>query len=220
MAENILRHSTTPQQVHLGPSIHIMSLAYLLQCCDLFVGSDTGPMHLAAAMGAPVVCIFGPTSPELNRPLASGGFRAVHLGLQFPPSGKRAHRYLECVREISVEQVFQAVAELVREKRGEADLPEQEEQGEEELVTAAVLAGPIQAQVIVHLLEEENIPHLIHRFDETAFNGIFVAQKGWGELRVPPNRLDWVKGLVAGVEKSSPGPPGEEKKPENDSPTE
>ncbi|HKP13714.1 MAG TPA: glycosyltransferase family 9 protein, partial [Blastocatellia bacterium] len=34
----------------------------------LFVGGDTGPLHLAAAAGAPVVGIYGPTSPERNGP--------------------------------------------------------------------------------------------------------------------------------------------------------
>lgn len=37
----------------------------------LFIGGDTGPMHLAAALGVPVVALFGPTTPERNGPYAT-----------------------------------------------------------------------------------------------------------------------------------------------------
>ena len=43
---------------------------------QLFVGGDTGPMHLAAAMGVPVVALFGPTSPARNGPF---GTRSIVL---------------------------------------------------------------------------------------------------------------------------------------------
>jgi len=43
---------------------------------SLFVGGDTGPMHLAAALGVPIVALFGPTRPERNGPY---GTRSVVL---------------------------------------------------------------------------------------------------------------------------------------------
>ncbi len=42
--------------------------AWLANCADLYVGGDTGPMHIAAAMGTPVVAIFGGTDPEKHAP--------------------------------------------------------------------------------------------------------------------------------------------------------
>ena len=38
-----------------------------LECCDVLITNDTGPMHLAAALGVPVVVPFGSTSPELSQ---------------------------------------------------------------------------------------------------------------------------------------------------------
>ena len=46
-------------------------LIALTRRASLFVGGDTGPMHLAAALGVPVVALFGPTRPERNGPYAT-----------------------------------------------------------------------------------------------------------------------------------------------------
>ena len=47
----------------------LLRLASLLQCCRLLIGNDSGISHLAAALGTPVLAFFGPTSPEVWRPL-------------------------------------------------------------------------------------------------------------------------------------------------------
>ncbi len=46
-------------------------LIALTRRAALFIGGDTGPMHLAAALGVPVVALFGPTCPERNGPFAT-----------------------------------------------------------------------------------------------------------------------------------------------------
>lgn len=50
----------------------VRDLASLLAHVDLFVGGDTGPMHLAWAVGTPVVAVYGPTDPLLNAPFGAG----------------------------------------------------------------------------------------------------------------------------------------------------
>jgi heptosyltransferase-1 len=49
----------------------IGELVALTRRARLFIGGDTGPMHLAAALGVPVVAIFGPTDPARNGPFAT-----------------------------------------------------------------------------------------------------------------------------------------------------
>ncbi len=44
-------------------------LAWLLSRCDLLVGGDTGPMHIASAMGTPIVALFGGTDPAMHNPM-------------------------------------------------------------------------------------------------------------------------------------------------------
>lgn len=47
----------------------LWELAGLLQRADLFVGNDSGPGHMAASVGTPTVSLFGPTDPDLWRPI-------------------------------------------------------------------------------------------------------------------------------------------------------
>ena len=49
----------------------VSQLIALTRRASLFVGGDTGPMHLAAALGLPVVALFGPTRPDRNGPYAA-----------------------------------------------------------------------------------------------------------------------------------------------------
>ena len=52
----------------LLPPTTLKELAAILGRSSLVVTNDSGPMHIAAAMGAPVVAIFGPTNPRLQGP--------------------------------------------------------------------------------------------------------------------------------------------------------
>jgi ADP-heptose:LPS heptosyltransferase len=52
----------------LAPPTDVDDLAVLMQRAALVVSGDTGPLHIAAAMGAPVVGLFGPTRAERNGP--------------------------------------------------------------------------------------------------------------------------------------------------------
>lgn len=52
----------------LAPSTSIFELAALLSRSRLFLGGDSGPLHLACAVGCPVVALYGPTDPVVNAP--------------------------------------------------------------------------------------------------------------------------------------------------------
>jgi heptosyltransferase-1 len=54
----------------------VSELIALCRCARICIGGDTGPLHLAAAVGVPVIALFGPTDPARNRPY---GNRAIVL---------------------------------------------------------------------------------------------------------------------------------------------
>jgi heptosyltransferase-1 len=83
---------------------------------SLFVGGDTGPMHMAAALGVPVVALFGPTRPERNGPYATRS-----IVLRSPDSvDNRSHtdRPDEGLQSITPQQVIAAADQLLGEQNG------------------------------------------------------------------------------------------------------
>jgi heptosyltransferase II len=89
----------------------IGELPALLARCGLFIGNDSGAMHVAGAAGVPVVGIFGPTDSEATRP-ATPRFRLVHHPVECSPCMLRHcpvdHR---CMTRIEVADVFTAAVE-------------------------------------------------------------------------------------------------------------
>ena len=95
---------------------NLRHLAALISACDLYIGNDTGPMHIAAAVDTPVVALFGSTNPIRSGPygakhtvLESGidlGCNPCHPGRN--PGGCGVGS-CEVIAGITVEQVFAAV---------------------------------------------------------------------------------------------------------------
>jgi heptosyltransferase-1 len=90
-----------------------MAVSRNAQCV---VGGDTGPLHLAVALGTHVVALFGPTDPARNGPYPVAKRTAPdakqNIVLRSPnaaTSYRRGDQYDPAMLEITVEQVFEAV---------------------------------------------------------------------------------------------------------------
>lgn len=81
---------------------------------DLLVANDSGPVHMAAALGTPCLVLFGPTFPARTGPYGPN-HRVVQLGLPCQPCRARTCRVggIPCLADVRPEQVF-AVAEAMR----------------------------------------------------------------------------------------------------------
>ena len=89
----------------------ILQLAALLKRCHLFISNDTGPMHVAAAVGTPVVAIFGSTNPVSTSPLGRG-HRIIRKEVSCSPCLKRdCPEDRRCMGLISVDEVEKVVME-------------------------------------------------------------------------------------------------------------
>ncbi|WP_298432749.1 glycosyltransferase family 9 protein [Geobacter sp.] len=112
LADAVLSRISSPV-VDLVGHTSLLQLGAMLRRCSVVVSGDTGPMHLATAVGTPVVALFGAADPDRTGPVGEG-----HLVLQarqvpcVPCRSRSCTRtpHLQCMEEISVEQVFAAVA--------------------------------------------------------------------------------------------------------------
>jgi ADP-heptose:LPS heptosyltransferase len=88
-----------------------------VRLCDLLVTNDTGPMHVAAAMGKPLVALFGPTEPRRTGPYGQLQ-NVLRLDLPCSPCLKSECAFEkkdECLRALAPATVFERVVKLLPE---------------------------------------------------------------------------------------------------------
>ncbi|MBM3802096.1 MAG: lipopolysaccharide heptosyltransferase I [Acidimicrobiia bacterium] len=107
LVDSVLRAAAGPKPEKIPSSLP--QLIALLKRARLFVGGDTGPLHLAAACGTPIVGVFGPTDPFRNGPFSPDDIVVSH---QVPcgPCYKRICpiRTKECLDLVQVREVVDA----------------------------------------------------------------------------------------------------------------
>ena len=108
---DIIKHMKC-EASNLAGETNLKTLAVLYEKANLLVSTDTGPMHIAAAVGTPVVALLGPTSPARTGPFGEK-HQIVRAGLECSPCFKRQCKTTECMKQISVEQVFDAVMSAI-----------------------------------------------------------------------------------------------------------
>ena len=103
--------------LNLAGKTSLRELMSLLKRCRVLLTNDSGPMHVAAALGTPVVVPFGSTSPELTGPGLPGDSRNRLLKSDAPCSPcflRECPIDFRCLNGISVERVVQAAVEAVK----------------------------------------------------------------------------------------------------------
>jgi len=75
----------------------------------------------------------------------------------------------------------------------------------EQFAKVLVLRNEVEAQLIDQALTEQGIPHLIRSYHDSAYDGLFQTQKGWGHVEAPPECKDEIRAIyeeLAGEEQS------------------
>jgi heptosyltransferase-1 len=107
--------------IRLDGRTTLKALAAVYRAASVVVSTDTGPMHLAAAVGTPVIALFGPTAPWRTGPYGKGHV-VLRAGVSCSPCFSRSCKTatlepMACMNQITVEQVVDAVVRTVGEKR-------------------------------------------------------------------------------------------------------
>lgn len=121
IAAQIATSAPSATIVNLAGQTSLRELAAVLRICRVVLTNDTGPMHLAAAVGTPVVVPFGSTSFELTGPGLPGDprHRCLHAPVACRPCFLRNCPIdLRCLNGITVNQVVQAMLASLAESPG------------------------------------------------------------------------------------------------------
>ena len=114
------------RRIHVLSGASLMQLAGVVERCCLYVGNNSGPMHIAAALGIPTVGVFGSMSPGVTAPRSPNGAQHVSVTANFECSPCRERFFEECpsppsvderppcLNAIPVESVVRAVDEALR----------------------------------------------------------------------------------------------------------
>jgi len=109
-----IRSAMTGKAASLAGRTTLKELAALYERAAVLVTTDTGPMHLAAAAGTPVVALFGPTAPWRTGPFGEG-HKILRAEISCSPCLKRhCDRDHACMGQITVDQVVQATLAVLK----------------------------------------------------------------------------------------------------------
>jgi ADP-heptose:LPS heptosyltransferase len=123
--------SARPERVHAAAgTLRVRELAALCERADLVVSNDTAPVHIASALGRPVLALYGPNTPVLYGPLSRGSVAFWHRTPCSPCLTHDNHRSSlcrmpVCIRSVSVDEVAAAAERILRRRAGGGEpLPE------------------------------------------------------------------------------------------------
>jgi heptosyltransferase I len=111
LVASLVRQSRAPL-FNLAGRTSLAQLAGILRQARLAVTTDTGVMHLAAALGTPLAALFGPTAPWRSGPFGDG-HQVVRLGLPCSPCFKRQCPEPRCLNDLMPEMVEAACEKIL-----------------------------------------------------------------------------------------------------------
>jgi lipopolysaccharide heptosyltransferase I len=110
-----------PGAIDLTGRTNLRQMVALLERADLVIANDTGPMHMAAALGRPLVALYGPTSPRRTGPFGRMD-NVLRVDIPCSPCFSRSCTHQSCMQWLGVESVLK----LAEEQMKKAAIPRRE----------------------------------------------------------------------------------------------
>jgi ADP-heptose:LPS heptosyltransferase len=115
IADEISGQSDSRPRVLAGET-DLLQLGAVLKQCRLLVSGDTGPMHMATAVGTRVLALFGAADPDRTGPVGRGHRVIQAGGVECGPCRSRrcaSAAFLECMEKITADEVFRVAASML-----------------------------------------------------------------------------------------------------------
>ena len=97
-----------PRVINLAGKTSLRELLALIQLCNVFLTNDSGPMHIASALGTPLVALFGSTNDIRTGPYRGG--TVIHKHVECSPCYYRTCPIdFRCMKKIEADEVYQAI---------------------------------------------------------------------------------------------------------------
>lgn len=107
LAEEVVRFSKG-KAVSIAGRTGLKELISIIKRAKFILCNDSGPMHIAAALGIPVFAIFGPTDPVRTGPYGYG-HTIIRNGISCSPCRRRRCKDMSCINDLKVETVYEII---------------------------------------------------------------------------------------------------------------
>lgn len=108
--------SRMPHVFDFSGRLAIRELLQLIAGAAVYLGADSGPLHLASLTPTPLVCFFGPNLPQISGPWRKENVEILQLEMPCRPCSQRECKYatIPCMRNIAVEKVRDALGKFLK----------------------------------------------------------------------------------------------------------
>ena len=115
----IIHHEAGHPLISAVGAANLKQFGALVKKSDLYIGNDSGPTHMAATLGTPLVALYGPQDPKITGPYGQTPKEIIfkNKGCAVPCRRSDCDQ-MRCIDEISVEEVKQAASRLLKDKIG------------------------------------------------------------------------------------------------------
>lgn len=115
LVNDICKQIPNERVINLSGKTSLRELIALISCCSLFLTNDSGPMHVSAALGVPLLALFGSTDDTRTGPYNIG--KVIHKHVECSPCYKRICPIdFKCMERISVDEVYHELQLLIEEQ--------------------------------------------------------------------------------------------------------
>lgn len=111
---NNICKSLPKRAINLAGRTSLRELIALINCCKIFLTNDSGPMHIAAALGVKLLALFGSTNEVKTGPYPQG--KVIHKHVECSPCYKRVCPIdFRCMKRISADEVYEELKKMLKE---------------------------------------------------------------------------------------------------------